>query len=613
MKVRLFCWVVLLGVAVAGRSAVLVPGLTETVLPAPGVTDITDIEWAPDTTKRLFITQKGGTVRVMLQNGQLLATPFALISPVYTSSECGLVGMCFDPNFLVNRYVYFFVTVSAAQQQIIRYEDANGVGVNKTVLIGGLPTIGANHDGGGLGVGLDGKLYFSIGDLGNGTGVNSDLTSLAAKVGRRNLDGSVPPLNPFFDGPGANNDAIWARGFRNPFKLAVQPASGQVWVNVAGSGYEQVFAVQKGDHAGWNTYENNQPAGYLKPRIKYRTNGTDTREIAPGGALRHENVITFTTTVAHGFRKGERITIAGVFDPSFNGTFYVASVPAATTFTVDQAGPHVASGGGTATTLQMGGAITGGCFYNANAYPEEYRQNYFFCDFNSGRINRATLDATNEVTSVDYFINGIGGAVDVTTGPDGYLYYASFFNAAIYRLAYTNSPQKIVHSPNYVNMAEGGRAVAHVRLATQPATDITVRVTPPANAAFSTTNLTLTFTPANYSETQPIYIEVLDDENPFHSQAIFTLTFPGLAARSIYVNASDPEHGTLRFTSVSRTNQVTRLKVASEPKTRVALEGSTNLTAWQPFTTNLTVTNAATLFDNSSSTGRRFYRARIVP
>ena len=51
------------------------------------------------------------------------------------------------------------MTVSNSQQQIIRYTAAGNVGTNRTVIIPGLPTVGANHDGGGLGIGRDGKLY----------------------------------------------------------------------------------------------------------------------------------------------------------------------------------------------------------------------------------------------------------------------------------------------------------------------------------------------------------------------------------------------------------------------------------------------------------------------
>jgi hypothetical protein len=228
--------------------------------------------------------------------------------------------------------------------------------------------LGANHDGGSVGFGRDGKLYWGIGDNGSGVGVDLNLTLLAAKIGRANRDGSVPADNPFNDGAGPNNDMIFARGFRNPFTATFQPNTGTLWVDVAGTNYEQIFAVEAGEHAGYNDYENNQPAPgppnfYITPKIKYRTNSTDTRTIAAAtGCSRTGNVATITTTVAHGFRQGEKIAIAGVPDASFNGSVFVAATPTATTFTAAQAGPDATSGGGTAQTQNQGGAVTGGTF-----------------------------------------------------------------------------------------------------------------------------------------------------------------------------------------------------------------------------------------------------------
>ena len=218
------------------------PNFTESVV----ITDNTNLgsatgmAWAPDGSNRLFITRKDGQIRIV-KNGALNATPFATLSPIFTNSECGLIGICFDPNFVVNHFVYVFVTVSGSEQQIIRYTDSSDIGTAKTIIMPGLPTLGQNHDGGAVGIGPDGKLYWSIGDNGNGTGVNSDLTVLAAKVGRANLDGSIPNDNPFFDGAGPNNDYIWARGFRNPFTFTFQPGTGKLWVDITGNAYEQGY------------------------------------------------------------------------------------------------------------------------------------------------------------------------------------------------------------------------------------------------------------------------------------------------------------------------------------------------------------------------------------
>lgn len=86
------------------------------------------------------------------------------------------------------------------------------------------------------------------------------------------------------------------------------------------------------------------------------------------GAVRNNNVTTITTTAAHGFSAGNTVNISGVTDTSFLGTFVIASVPSATTFTFNQIGSNASSGGGTvphtAVTWQVndttgGSAATG--------------------------------------------------------------------------------------------------------------------------------------------------------------------------------------------------------------------------------------------------------------
>lgn len=420
----LFSTITVLATPAGGHAAVLDPAtFTETTfVSSPDLANATGMAWAPDGSNRLFVTRKDGEIRIV-RDGILLATPFATVTPLYNASECGLVGMAFDPNVLVNRYLYVFATVSGSEQQIIRYTADGDIGIAKTTVVPGLPTAGANHDGGAVGIGPDGKIYWSIGDNGSGLGVNDDLSLLAAKVGRANLDGSAVSDNPFFDGTGPNADHIWARGFRNPFTFTFQPATGLLWVNDVGNLYEQIFIVRRGDHAGWTNYENNQPQGFITPVIKYRTNGVDVRGIVPAvmsGAVRVGGKATFVTDTIHGFRLGEKIFLSAMDDASFNGTFFVSGIPSETSFAVGQVGPDAVSGGGTATTNAIGGAVTGGAFYDATDFPVAYRGNFFFGDYNSGNIVRATIDPTsNNVTSVDQWAVGVSGAVDMTLGPDG--------------------------------------------------------------------------------------------------------------------------------------------------------------------------------------------------
>lgn len=504
----------------------------------------TALAWAPDGSDRLFVLEKGGRVRV-LSGALTTASPtwstFATMDPIYTNSECGLIGMAFDPDFASNGFVYFFVTVGADEQQILRYRSRGGAGSERTVIRHGLPTNGANHDGGGIGFAADGKLYWSIGDLGNGSGVNADLTSLAAKVGRANRDGTAPADNPFHDGVGPNDEYIFARGFRNPFTMQIQPSTGRIWLNVVGTGYEQVFVVGRGDHGGYDAYENNQPSGFLTPKIVYRTNGVDTRNVIE--AVRSGEVVTFTTAAAHGFRVGSNLTIENVADASFNQSgLYVASVPSPTTFTARQSGPDASSNGGRAVTLEQGGCLTGGAFYDATLAPPEYRGNYFYGDCNSGRIMRARLDeASDTVIGVDHWASGIPGQVDVAAGPDGALYYTGNSTNTIYRAAFNAGAQAIVVANRHLRIDEGGKTATSIRLATPPTAPVEVSILRSEGDADVTVfgAATLTFTPANWMHPQAVRFAAAADADTVYDAATISVSADGLDTQTIGVTVLD--------------------------------------------------------------------------
>ena len=578
---------------------------------------VTGMAWAPDGSNRLFISLKDGAI-IIIKDGSVREAPFAVMSPIVTGGESGLIGMCFDPNFLSNGYVYVFVTVSNSEQQILRLTAVGDIGTDRTVIIPGLPTLGGIHNGGAVGIGADGKLYWGVGDNGNGRGVDSDLSSLGSKVSRANLDGSVPWDNPFADGPGGNNDYIWARGFRNPFTFDFQPSTGDLWVNCVGTSYEQIFLVRARDHAGWNDYENNQPAGYLTPKIKYRTNGTDTRNLTPsGGAVRSGNVVTFTTTGFHGFRQGEKITITGTVDASFNGSFYVATVPTATSFTVSQTGPDASSGGGTARTLDQGGAVTGGCFWNSTAVPEAYRGNYFYGDLNSGRVMRATLNGANEVTSVDYFLTSNGQLIDTSVGPDGALYYL-VYSGAVTRVAWTNDTvQRLVATPNILRSVETGTGSLMIRLAKAPELAVMVEVErsggDPRLQVLSGNQLV--FTPENWSVPQRVLITCQDDPKvQGNATAQFSVSGNGVEAETITVHAV----GTVFRPMVGPISRVgaepfpVQVGISGQPGMTYVLESADILGAgWTPISTNQLQSPSMNITDSASGDSpQRFYRTR---
>src|SRR5262245_2510849 len=273
MKARIF--VLLVGSLLLPRStlsaATLPSGFSEGVI-ASGISSPTAMAFAPD--GRLFVCQQGGSLRV-IKDDALLATPFLSVT-TDPSSERGLLGVAFDPNFVNNQWVYIYYTVpgSPPHNRVGRFT-ANGdaaVAGSDTIILELNALSAGNHNGGALHFGLDNKLYVAVGE--NANSANSQtLNNLLGKVLRLNSDGSVPTDNPCYNSATGMNRAIWALGLRNPFTFAVQPGTGRLFINDVGEGtWEEINQGVRGANYGWPSCEGacNPPnASFLDPIHQY--------------------------------------------------------------------------------------------------------------------------------------------------------------------------------------------------------------------------------------------------------------------------------------------------------------------------------------------------------
>ena len=258
-------WLSLLGSSgpLLGHAATLPAGFVETPLAGGQLTRATAMEIAPD--GRIFVCLQDGVVRV-IKNGILLPVPFVSLT-VKADGERGLLGVAFDPNFATNHfvYVYYTATTPAIHNRVSRFTANGDVAIaGSEVVILNLEnlTSATNHNGGAIHFGSDGKLYVAVGD--NANSANSQvLTNRLGKILRLNPDGSVPVDNPTTftttSGVGTTtgvNRAIWAIGLRNPFTFAVQPVTGDLFINDVGQfTWEEINEGIPGANYGWPASE----------------------------------------------------------------------------------------------------------------------------------------------------------------------------------------------------------------------------------------------------------------------------------------------------------------------------------------------------------------------
>jgi glucose/arabinose dehydrogenase len=245
-------------------AATLPSGFTETRI-ATGLSSPTAMAFAPD--GRLFVAEQTGQLRI-IKNSALLVTPFLAVN-VSSDGERGLLGIAFDPAFASNGFVYVYYTTATApiHNRVSRFTASNAspdtAAAGSEVVILDLPALSSatNHNGGAIHFGPDGMLYIAVGE--NGTPSNAPLlTTPFGKLLRIRSDGTFPPDNPFVSQTSGINQAIWARGLRNPFNFAFNPANGRLHVNDVGqSTWEEVNLGIAGVDYGWPATEGPDPAG----------------------------------------------------------------------------------------------------------------------------------------------------------------------------------------------------------------------------------------------------------------------------------------------------------------------------------------------------------------
>ena len=225
-----------------------------------------------DGSNRVFVVEKSGKIIVFDNNPQVTSTKvfLDLSSRVDSSStEKGLLGLTFHPNFAQNGLFYANYTTRSstvvARYQVSPDQPDQGL-INSEQVLLNIAQPYPNHKGGHMAFGPDGYLYIGMGDggsegdpLGNG----QKLDTLLGKILRIDVDHAdsgklygIPTDNSFAGNQNGYREEIYAYGFRNPWKFSFDTKNGRLWVaDVGQNTVEEIDIVEKGLNYGWNIME----------------------------------------------------------------------------------------------------------------------------------------------------------------------------------------------------------------------------------------------------------------------------------------------------------------------------------------------------------------------
>ncbi|MGW4950287.1 PQQ-dependent sugar dehydrogenase [Streptomyces parvulus] len=413
-------------------------------------------------------TSRDGTLRLTNAAG---TTSVAGKLDVYSHDEEGLQGVAVDPGFTANRHVFLYYApklgtpagdapgdgtaadfapfdgVNRLSRFVLKTDGTLDLGSEKKILDVPASRGTCCHVGGDIDFDAAGNLYLSTGDDTNpfasdsytpiderasrnpaydaqrSAGNTNDLRGkvLRIKVG---ADGSytVPSGNLFPAGTAKTRPEIYAMGFRNPFRMSVDKATGIVYLGDYGP--DAGSASPTRGPAGQVEFNRITKAGnYGWPYCTGKNDAYVDYDFATGSS-------------------GARFDCAAPRNTSPRNTGLTELPPAQPAWIPYDGGSVPEFGGGSESPM-------GGPVYRYDAastsqvkFPQEYDGHYFAGEFGRRWIKRVAADGSGTVQSINAFPWSGTQVMDMAFGPDGALYVLDYGtgyfsgdqNSALYRI-----------------------------------------------------------------------------------------------------------------------------------------------------------------------------------
>ncbi len=443
-------------------------------------------------------TARGGQLRRTDHAGN---TTIIGTIPIYSHDEEGLQGVGVDPGFASNRFIYLYYAPPLSTPA----GDAPATGTSWTAWQGvnrlSRFTLNADwtlntasqrtildvpadrglccHVGGDIDFDSAGNLYLSTGDDTNpfdsagyapldertnrnpaydaqrSAGNTNDLRGKVLRI-KVNADGSysVPAGNLFAPGTAGTRAEIYAMGFRNPFRMTVDKATGHVWLG------------DYGPDAG-STNTSRGPSGQVE----------FNRITSPGNY--GWPYCTGTNTAAETYNEWDFAT--GTTGPKFN----CAGGPTNNSFrntglrTLPAARPSwIRYGGDAGTPPEFGTGSEspmGGPVYRYNSanpstvkFPQAFDGHFFAAEFGRGWVKDIAVNADGSPGLIQNFPWTGKQVIDLAFGPNGALYILDYgtgyfngdANSALYRIEYVAGTNRAPTARASANKTSGQAPLA---------------------------------------------------------------------------------------------------------------------------------------------------------
>ena len=253
----------------------------------------------------LYVVEKAGRIRAWKNGAWASAPVLDIVTRVDSVNERGLIGLAFPPTRADVLYVDYVDRKGDVNVSELPFDGTTADFSRERNLLR-IPKPFNEHNAGTLLFEPDGTLLIAIGD-GGGSGDkfnNGQRTDvLLGKVLRidptpsGSLPYTIPADNPFAKastlGAKKSRREVFAYGLRNPWRISLDPATGDLWVPDVGQNlYEEINRIPKGRagmNFGWRLREGKQsftgsrPAGATDPVYDYPHK--DGRCAVVGGAV----------------------------------------------------------------------------------------------------------------------------------------------------------------------------------------------------------------------------------------------------------------------------------------------------------------------------------------